>query len=525
MKKFISFLIAAVFTLNLCTSLVFASDADYTDKFIDILYTDMLKGSYEGTMSIKNNNSWEFIDELIKSEENDSYYNTGMSQLFDPVDIKSLAESTVNLDGTVKADYNISENYDKIQMHAALTLNKPLVLSDTLSFSVNTALEMYMDADFSDLKNPVYKLTIKYPINKKYIYIDYSEVLKQTLSQLPDSEISEEIVYSAIKTYMDSLIKAAKASYKKNATVTYSNSTYTMKMDDKGFKSFMFDIFDTVLNSMDFVKFMSLESENFEEDLAEMKKDFEDFKLLAEKITILGDGGYTISCKMDNNNKPCEMTSAIDISLNLYDIANVFGLTDIAADLSDIGRGKCGISINANQNYKLSNIGNDIAINYPVLSNENSVDLAKLMEEELTKENDYNYTHNQNYFSATYDGYRVEQNGETYLPTRAFVDSLYYSNDDNIMVNDGIVTIIAPKDSVLPFNTLSFYENGNSLFVNGQEFWLEHPTFEADGITYLPLCALRIINIDVTRISTSHNYDIATDTTYVSTRFYANLME
>lgn len=531
MKKFISFLLVSVLMLNFSAALVFADNADYTDKFIDIMYNEMLKGSYDGTISVKNNSSWEFIDELIKADETEpdgNNYENSMAQLFDAIDIKALAESAVNIDGTIKADYNISENYDKIQMYAAFTLNKPIVLNESLSFSVDTAFEMYLDSDFSDLKNPVYKITMKYPINKKYIYIDYSEIIKQTLSQFPDSEISEEVIYSSVKTYMNNLITATKASYKKNAAITYSNNTYTMKMDDKGFKNFIFDVFDAVFNSMDFVKFMSPETENFEENLTEMKKEFENFKLLANKITILGENGYTILCKVDNNNKPCEINSSVDISINLYDIANVFGIEDMAADLSKIGRDKCGIGITASENYKLSNVGTDIAIGYPVLTSENSVNFAKLMEEQTKQEqnyagNDFGFPHDISYFSSQYNGYRIERDGENYLPVRAIADGLCIP-DENIMVgSNGIITLLIPDTVNLPFKTLSFYENGNSFFVDGQEFWIEHPTFETDGATYLPLCALNLINIDIISIETSEDFDPNTGEATVYTWFHAYL--
>ena len=103
------------------------------------------------------------------------------------------------------------------------------------------------------------------------------------------------------------------------------------------------------------------------------------------------------------------------------------------------------------------------------------------------------------YFYASYDGYRVERNGETYIPARAFAESCNIYGE-NIMYNEesDIVTLIAPKNgATLPFETLSFYGNGNSLFVNGQEFWIGAPTFEEGGTTYIPIAALNIININI----------------------------
>lgn len=539
MKKVLSMLVAVVLSLNLCAVAVFADNSDSdADKLFEMLYSDMLNASYESTISIKNNSSWDFIDEIMKAEESSddyapaaaNYYDL-TSQIFDPVDFKILAESAVELSGEMKADYNISENYDKVQMYSKFKLNKPIALNEQLTFSVDTAFEMYMDMDFSDLKNPIYKITINSPLNKKYIYIDYSEVLNQTLSQFSELPVSEELIYSTLQSYIKNMVNAVKESYKKNSTVTYSNQTYTMKMSDAGFKNCIFDVFDVIMNSTDFISLMAVEESDkrkMENDLNSFKESIKYFKNVINKVTILGEDGYTATYKVDNDGKLTEFSTELDISINLYDIACAINDQNMIDYFAPAGKEKCQIDIAVKEDCNILKLG-EVTVNYPTLTDENSIDVAKLMKEVLNyygedayQEEDTYTTSNLKYFYGTYDGYRVERNGETYIPARAIAGSFRMFSENITIDESGIVTFTS-SNSVPPFKTLAFYENGNSVFIDGVEFWIDNPTFEEDGTTYIPISALKLMNISILYIKTIHSYDVDTGETSVYTAFQMNL--
>jgi len=526
MKRLGSFLLALVVVLNLCTGLVFANTETSTvaDKFFDIMYNQSLNGSYDGTFSMKTDQPLEFVDKMVAIESSDEEIST--YDMFNPMDYKLFAESLASVDGTMKADYNISETFDKMQMYAKMTFNKPIVLNENLSLEANVGYEVYLDFDFTNMQNPVYKITMKTPMNPKYIYIDYSALLKQTMTQFADLAVSEDAVYSAMKSYIESTMKTLKESMKNNSTVTFANNTYTMKVDDKGFKNMMFDVIDAVTSSTELVKLMTVDVEETEEAVEEMKSAMAVVKEIANKFTILGTDGYTISYKVDNSGKPVEVTESVDISINIYDITNAVG-NPPPQEYDSITRDDWNIDIVATTNLKYSNVGQAVTINYPVLTADNSFDLAKIMEKEMNEE--YNNSYEKSWFSASYDGYRVERGGETYIPIRAFAKSCSIYNDENILYNEdtAIVTLIAPKNSYakLPFETLSFYGNGNSIFVDGQEHWIGYPTFEVDGTIYIPLSALKFININIDEIETTHTYYTETKETTVRTYFSGYLMD
>lgn len=521
MKKTITFFMSIIMVLNLITGLAFADNAtNAADELIDILYSRNLSGSYSGTFSVKTDEALEFIDELIKIDNSDNSEPT-IYDLFSPIDYRSIANSLATVDGTVKSDYEISENFDKIRMYAEISFNKPLSLNENLTIAANMGFQMYMDFDFSDISNPIYNIIMKTPINPKYIYINYSELLKQTSDKLSDLSISDETMYTAFISYISNTVNSIKSSMKANSTVSFANNVYTLKIDDKGFKNIIFDVADSVLSSTDFLSLIAIDGEN-SADIDELKSLINSLKDACQKFTVLGENGFTAVYKVDNNGKLTEFSEETDISINLYDISNAFD-TFIPEEYSQIPRESWNIDIATNSEVKYTNTETAPTIIEPTLTNDNSFDFVKLTKatEDYAENEKYEITN----FYFYINGDKIERDGEFYIPARTFAETCNIT-DEGILYNsdsDMVTLIASDSDYILPFETLSFYTNGHSLIVNGEDFWIGAPTFEENGITYIPVKALGIIGIEIYSINSKTFYDINSGDADVYTSVYGYL--
>lgn len=522
MKKTITFLTAMIMVLNLFTGLVFAdSPSTPADKLFDILYSQTLSGSYEGKFSVETDETLEFIDKLVETDQTENGEPT-FFDMYNPMDFKIFANSLANVSGTINADYAISENFDKIQMNAAFSLNKPISFNENLEIAADLGFQMYMDFDFSDISNPVYNLIIKSPMSPKYIYINYSELLKQTTEKFSDLSISNETMYTAFINYISDMVDAIKSSMKANSTITFANNVYTMKINDKGLKNIFFDISDSIMSSTDFLKLIMAEN-NDSSSVDELKTMIDSFKQISNKFTILGADGYTALYKVNNKGELVEIKESVDISTNVFDICNAFGQT-LPDTYSSISREDWNIDITSNSDYKYTNIGKAPTITAPTLTNDNSFDFAKLMSDFNTPDSSEKREITNFYFYISGD--KIERDGEFYIPARVFAENCNIGGD-GILYNpeSEMVTLIASNsDYILPFETLSFYTNGHSFIVNGEDFWIGAPTFEENGVTYIPLKALGIIDIDIYSITSTTFYDINTGKSdeYTSVYGYIN---
>lgn len=245
--------------------------------------------------------------------------------------------------------------------------------------------------------------------------VDYSNITEEATKIL-------EMLFNYIKSSATNLDMGTEFVTKKGTETTSrgeSATKYEVKLDDAAFKTFMEAIINDVIlqdKTLDFIKeYMEFSmglvnydaiAEAFDEEIdqdeildevmleldeafAEVSKEFpeyrkavtEAFKVIKD-LKILGEDGITSTYYVNNDGYVVEAKHAIDIELDIAEILGLaYGMDDMEFDIAEdvdadeevSGKIKIGI------NYETSNynINQEIDIEIPEITDENSIDLME----------------------------------------------------------------------------------------------------------------------------------------------------
>ena len=344
MKKIMSLI--TVFILMSVTA--FASDADDLAALFD-KSGELHSASVELTLKTDINKPLDIISQIPDSENEYTDINPQM-----------IVESLIGTEMKMNCTYSASEDYNKLLADMSLEFDAPIQINENLKISAWTKIGMWVDYDFTDKENPVYRTIVKDPITKKYTVTDMSEYFKENSDKLP--------VLNA--DTMKEQQKKAKEALLNNAEITKANGVYTVKFTDETAKGYIKDV-------------MSLAKEFMPED-TDIDGTISQISDFFERVNIFGDNGITMTISKNDAGYIADETTDMHINMNVYDTITEFG-----GSTKGLDRDKANIDLTFKAECKYTNHNSAT----PVLP-------------EITDENSYIID-----YGNRYDDYRYDDNG------------------------------------------------------------------------------------------------------------------
>ncbi|MDD4689636.1 MAG: stalk domain-containing protein [Eubacteriales bacterium] len=479
MKRLTCTILVAIMVLSSVTA--YAS----TDTLFKALETDIVSAKTRTELSMKLNKPFEFINEFM-GEEDMNYV---------PFDVKMLAESACNATEIMDMSYSISEDGKKVRMACSTQTTLPLQFSDNFKADIWSQVGFWVDADFTDEQSPYCRVTYKVPFSKKYLVLDYADVIES-------SDFSVEKFTDYVKKYSDEEVKKEMFEFFKELVVnnmtiheTSNNRVYVLKTDDQGFKNMVKataeKLFDVINDSLGVKE--ELDSQDY-------RYQFEQYLSVLDEFNILGKDGISVKVTLKNGLINISEFS-MHIDCNLHDALSAFGI-----DMSKYTRDKWWLDLTLNVNTTYEDVNKDINIEFPELTEENSKNIF---------DDDYNYEYM--YDTAYVNTKPVEANddGKFTLPLKDAMAGFRIAK--KYYTVDGDKIVITPREGHYNFTTSEMTVGSNILTVDGVQTTLYTPVTKDDkGVVSIPVDAISAMT-GYRLESTSHYFNkdnYRTDTVY-----------
>ncbi len=475
-----------------------AAFADTADDLTEILSQQYKSATIGYSARVKLEKPLAFLEEMQNAEEEEyksqewySYYPGE-----DIADYRMLAEglfdSTADL--TVKVD--ASEDYKKIDSEISGNITFPAKVNESLKLTGDASFGMWLAMDFTDAENLKYDMTVKMPLSRKYIYIDYTKMMQEA----DLAEMGQVLDEEALKALTEKSKKLLEQSLRKSADIKKEGSKYIISFDNNGFIEFMENYMNGVFS---LVKEISAKYSANADDLdfslpPEIKEAIESLK----KMNILGENGVTVEVSTEGNTLS-GMKVLCDIDLNLYDIMTALGM--YAPEY--ITKDNSYISFDAELDYKYSEIGST-KIDFPELNDKN----CNYIEPDEPSEDDGNYPwyHEEEILGNETNGYALRGlNSVPYLYCKNMLADYaewvgnysMYDSYEMISWNDGKV-IFEDKNGNLPFGKIVLDTRADEAYVDGVKLNLTPQPYKhiivSYGNTYIsPELAKALIGAEV----------------------------
>lgn len=392
MKKIISLIIAIV----MLSTTVFADAAsEFLTAWEKTAKITSLKGKI--TLSTSLNRPLEIFETFPKEVLDES-----------GIDFKMFTESIIGSVTEIEYQYSCSDDYKKMDMEFTISCNSPVVFNEDLKVETWSRFWIGMTYDVTDINNPVYKLIMKVPFEKKYQVFDLSDAIHpevvKTMSQSIDASFKMQ------KDIMDTFLKYAQ--------VTKSRNEYTVKMDEKSIKEYLKEavaIYKEHLFQNGSAQ--QLDTEEIDEVINVINNNL-------DNISFLGKDGLTLKATVNSQGIISTQVEKMNICLNVYDILEINGLST-----KDLPREKAFIDITYSMDMSTEGF-NKTTVNLPELTPENS-DVV------------YTAYETQWYYDAKEPP--VFKNGSIYYPLDSMADQLGY---DLEIKKDGETISVTFEDGV-----------------------------------------------------------------------------
>lgn len=184
----------------------------------------------------------------------------------------------------------------------------------------------------------------------------------------------------------------------------------------------------------------------------------------------------------DNEGMPQNINYTINISTSLYDLMKALdGYVDDGWTSENTN-----IDLSIELNYNLSKLGEDLTIDYPSLTKENTIDLSAGQALPGINVNGINVVANGNLTPIKNKPFF--DSGTLYVPLREMLNIKGLDNE-NIVWDNGVVKVETPY--FLGVLTIGSQE----IKINGESIDLGYNVILADGTTYVPAPAIMWLNI------------------------------
>ena len=172
MKKRVFFGVLCVILAAVMSFSMLASAAD------ELAFMKKLPMSYETNMTctMQLNKPLSFLADLQKVlDEEDTSLEGGLAM----PDLKLLSESVFNMRTDGYAKCSISPDLKKADIYMNFKYNLPAEIYKNFKLTADMELSLWMQYDFTDAANPVYKVIYEMPFGRKYIALDFDEILAE----------------------------------------------------------------------------------------------------------------------------------------------------------------------------------------------------------------------------------------------------------------------------------------------------------------------------------------------------------
>ena len=404
-----------------------------------------------------------------------------------PVDMRLMLESLAGAALKGNCTYEVSKDMKKADMKISFQITAPLVINENLKLDSWSEWDVWIKYDFIS-ENPVYTLIYKVPFSPKYMVLDMSEAIRENGLDIQS--------YMPNMTQTEKMNQAVVESYKKNAVISKNGDVYKLKFDDKGFKNVLIDIFevsfDVVMEQYTALGMDEADIESGNSAIEEAKKVIEEKK---DMFSILGKDGLEIDLKLNKSGIISEQKTRLNIGINIYDIMTAFE-SGAEAETFGITKENSNIDFTVELGQKLARINQKIKVDYPVLTDENIVDLSGISQTEAEYHSKYNY------FSVIDDEMPVVKNGVPYIKLRDTVNCCPFE----LSYENGAAYV----DTASSNGIIEIKANAAEIVKGGEIIPVKNKALEIGGSIYVSNEILSYMNVEIS----DFNYNLETGETY-----------
>lgn len=401
-------------------------------------YPENFTAAYRISVSIDDNSD---IRSLIE-EVADTDFNMGSVVASDFLNFLS---AMFEYDSTVHVQADVSPDYKKIKLSMTNSNVFSSVVSSNLNYTVQSKAGLWADIDLTDETEPKIDITFLSPSSDKYRFANVGEYIKEEdLASFYETFNVEE--FQKVKDEVSQLLFS-------NSKVEKTKDGYKLTMDNENFSVFVGEV----------VSCCTDEEAGLEGEMQSTLKN----------IKFLGEDGITANYSLKNG-KISRAEVKTDISFNLSAISEAMG-EEWPYKTSGI------IDIKLNETVDFTKIGTT-KVQFPTLNDENSISLNKIVEEEMSPDDSYEYTlvYPHSYISAESDVLPVVD-GKYYVPFRRILEDGYYDTV-SIAFDKGVIT--ASSEYFPGFQTLEMTIGNDKVYLDGTEYVIG-TVMLVDGVTYV----------------------------------------
>ncbi len=453
-----------------------------------------------GNFTLVPTSSWQ-----MRSGELKFKVETKLNKPLDEKLTEEMGSTTIdNLSAEFDIRYKASEDLKKLEMQCDMLLSN----------NIDEPIQMifWSNIDYSDRNIPKTLLIFKHANDDKYNVINIqSPVVNQgmTVMGMFSQFLNADTISSINNSISDSLKE-------KNFTITEKDGALSATMDEATLKGIIkqialgmseyiapyFGVNMMVYNDTNAKSVSAIGGSDgptsvyvsdsvIHEDIKvttqeEIKSQFEaaisEFFTKLDTVKIFDKDALVLNTTLNDKKQPKNINYAININTNLYDLIKTFdgyiseGLSNENSD----------IDMTITFDYAYDKVNEDITIDYPTLTAENSIDIMKDNSMPDIDINSVNIVLNNELIQLKNKPYIDDS--VVYLPLRE-VFNLKGITDENIIWDNGIINVKTTNGNV----TLKV--DSDELKRNTQTFKTGTKVLLQDGITYIPITMLGGLDI------------------------------
>lgn len=376
----------------------FAVNAGATElDFMDKEYK-----SYDATVefSLQLNKSFDFVKVIAD-------YLTGNNDI---IDYQRFAESLMNATYTADIQAETGADYKSAKMAMAISANLPIELSEDLSIAVGTKVRLWIDYDFSGENNLKYDIIVTNPLNGKYYYIDYLELIKGMSGDEEAEELIADMMRSIdAKSGVSEIKELVKNLLTGNAKISSSGNTRTIELSGDAVGNYLSELITGIIKS-DYMNNLLESVQGAEGDAEPYEMADEDIREITDVIKslkIFADDAVSIKITLDDDGFIKESDEKVHIAFNIAELCESFGVS--SEDIEPLTKENSDVDFTLITKVVFRRV-KDVTVEMPALTEENSVDLMEALGPMLgiydDGDNDYDYEKWEEYYYRTSESIR-----------------------------------------------------------------------------------------------------------------------
>lgn len=386
-----------------------AAELDFLDKEYQ---------SYDATVefSMGLNKPLDFISALAREEEI-------------PFDLQYLTESLLKAKFTADIQAETGKDYMSARVAMAVSANVPIEFSEDFSIAVGTKLRLWMDYDFSDKDSLTCSVIFTNPIDGKYCYMDVGDILEENGEEAAEeaAAIVDMMKSLDVKSGVSEITSVVKDVIKGNAKVTAVGNERTIAFSAEAAKKYIAGVLEGVLNS----EYMKRAAQAAGGDQLIDEEDLRELKASLDKIKIFADDAIEFKYTLDGKDFAKEAETKLHFAFNIAEICEAFEADE--EDIYPLTKENSDVDFTAAAKTVYRSV-NNVKVQLPELTEENSVDLSEKFNVRPDEEYDYhtddyweeyNYKTTDSFFDYASDAKAIDvSKTEFYIEVEDFFENM-----------------------------------------------------------------------------------------------------